>query len=459
MFALGIFILVISTVLILIIVEPNEMSEFSPSAFPELNEVAVTTLHLNNELESYIGNSVDGYSREDFYGEISIAYDGDVEAYQVVMRKRGATSFNFDKPQFSVSFVDDDQLQIEEKLMDMPKGEDWILNGPFVDQSMMRNYIAYKAASEIMTYAPRVQYTALYVQVNDQEPEYLGLYLWGEKIRRDNDRVDINQTLANQDTTSFIVEKNNYSEGDHIFSVYGKELYMYAYVISDVYPKLSLSDEQADYIGDVITTFERNLYHDKYDIPGKGYDELIDVNSFIDYYIINEFFLNTDAGHKSTFLYKDIRGSLHIGPVWDFNNAMGNVNTVFETQSYKGLFMHDRVWFDKLVQDPFFAVQVVNRYKVLRQGSLSTEKIIEDIDEAYDLIKPYAEEDHQIYDYEQVRQAMLIFLEGSDQALFDKVMSQDATGFDEEVDQLKEFVTNRGMWLDEYMESILKWTE
>lgn len=40
--------------------------------------------------------------------------------------------------------------------------------------------------------------------------------------------------------------------------------------------------------------------------------------------IINEFFKNSDAGTHSTYLYKDIRGKITMGPIWDFNNAMNN---------------------------------------------------------------------------------------------------------------------------------------
>ena len=56
----------------------------------------------------------------------------------------------------------------------------------------------------------------------------------------------------------------------------------------------------------------------------KTYDRYIDVDSFVDYFLLNEFFGNYDAGNHSTYMYKESGGKLHIGPVWDFDQAMNN---------------------------------------------------------------------------------------------------------------------------------------
>lgn len=454
--------MVICTVYLLfpMILKENS-NEFKMTKFPQLDEVASTTIFLDKPLNNYVGSKETGYSRDEFIGKIKIDYKKDSQEYLALLNKRGATSFEFDKHQFSVSLVNDDYIQIKKKIMDMPKGEDWVLMGPIIDRSMMRNYLAYQAAYGIMEYAPRIQYTELFVQVAEDEPEYIGLYMWTEKIRQGEERVNINPTMINQTETSFIIVKDEVREGDRIFNVYGKDLYMYAYNFVDVYPKTTLSERQRNYIGDSLTHFERVLYHDKYDINGEGYADFIDVMSFVDYYIINEFFMNTDAGHKSTFLYKDVRGPIYMGPVWDFNNAMGNVNTLFEMRSYKGLFMQDRMWFDRLLNDPLFAYKVVDRYKELRKGALSTQKLLDEIDNAYDVLKPFADRDHSIYQEDMVREAMFTFLAGSEEALFDYIESNNdaISDFDNEVKNLKEFITQRGSWLDENLESILKWTE
>ena len=50
---------------------------------------------------------------------------------------------------------------------------------------------------------------------------------------------------------------------------------------------------------------------------------MIDVDSFVDYFIINELSSNADAGNYSTYIYKGT-DNLYRMCVWDFNNACNN---------------------------------------------------------------------------------------------------------------------------------------
>jgi len=444
--------------------ELEEKSSFVYPKFPDLKEVS-TTVILIDDFEEAIGTPENGFLDESFrlnesLVSMQISYKYKIENYKALINRRGATSYIFDKPQLSVSFVDDDGLQIAESVMDMPKGEDWVLNGPFLDRSMIRNYLAYKTAFEIMGYAPRVQFTELYVS-DGEDSAYIGLYMWVEKIRQSTTRVSLAPTYINEEVTSFIIAKDGYRTNNKLLKIYGKELYSYAYEFIGVYPKTTLSEEQANYIGDTITEFERNLYHDKYDVTNQGYENHIDVDSFIDYYIVNEFFLNVDAGSKSTFMFKDVRGKLHLGPVWDFNNGLGGVNSLFMAGEYQGLFMHDRIWFDKLLKDRNFSDQVIMRYKLLRQGPLNTEKLLDTIDHAHVILSPYARKDHFLYENELVDFHVVEFLDGINSGLLPPLNDQGSyyMDFDEEIEKLKTFIIKRGEWLDQNIESIIKWTE
>ncbi|MCH4886631.1 hypothetical protein EZV73_03580 [Acidaminobacter sp. JC074] len=442
-----------------------DANEFDFVPFPQLESVSKTTLVIEKPLNIYIAGSENitentVFNRDKFSANIIIE-SNNKKNYSALVSKRGASSFSYVKHQFSVSLQDEDGMQVKKKILDMPKGEDWVLSGPIIDRTMMRNYIGYKTAFEIMPYAPRTQYTELYVQVNDENPEYLGLYQWTEKIRQGGNRVDISPTIMNLDETSFIISKDTYRDGNQLINVYGKELYMYSYQYIDVYPKRTLTQGQMNYIGDIMTEFERNLYHDKYDIPGLGYAELINVDSFVDYYIINEFFQNTDAGLKSTYFYKDVRGPLHIGPVWDFNNSMGSINAVFKLGDYTGLTLHDRPLYERLLQDPVFVDKVLERYEELRRGPLKTDNILASIDQAAVVLRPYVEKDHKTYPQAVVVDNMTKFLKNSDPELLDHLLSleQPIADFEGEIDRLKSFIINRANWLDQHINSISDWTD
>ena len=87
------------------------------------------------------------------------------------------------------------------------------------------------------------------------------------------------------------------------------------------YPgKASLTETQREWITKDISKFEEVLYGDNFADPVYGYAKYIDVDSFVDYYVFNEVFMNNDAGDLSTYVYKELNGKLQMA-VWDFNNC------------------------------------------------------------------------------------------------------------------------------------------
>jgi len=99
------------------------------------------------------------------------------------------------------------------------------------------------------------------------------------------------------------------------------------------YPKPEeITDQQKIYIQEFVDGFETVLYGSNFCDPLKGYRTYIDVNSFIDYFILGELSRNVDAYKKSAYFYKDKDsdgGLLHAGPVWDFDWAWKNINECY----------------------------------------------------------------------------------------------------------------------------------
>ncbi len=87
--------------------------------------------------------------------------------------------------------------------------------------------------------------------------------------------------------------------------------------------------EQKAYIKKYVSDFESTLAGNNFADPVSGYEKFIDVNSFIDYFIMQEISKNVDGYRLSTFMYKQRDsdgGKLFMGPVWDFNLGFGNAN-------------------------------------------------------------------------------------------------------------------------------------
>ena len=394
---------------------------------------------------------------------------------------RGNSSSKYPKKQFSLELINNKGEEKDISLLGMPSESEWVLNGPFLDKSLIRNYLALNTASKIMEYAPRAKFCEV-IMIEDKSAElsednYRGVYILVEKIKRDDKRVDIIETLNNIDETSFILAKDRQKEGDIPVTSYGKETYQYSYGLNVVYPKKDLTSEKYNYIMDEINKFERILYSDKFNHPSEGYSKYIDVDTFVDYYIINEFFKNTDAGMLSTYVYKDYEDKMKAGPVWDFNESLGNSqNEDGKVYDPNGFTMIHKPWFDRLMMDINFANKVVERYKELRKTYLSDEYLIEFIDETVKLLGDSIKRNFDRWPIEISNQAKVfeetgdtVYDKSSDLNVYIKYLEKNkhllkntdgmASSHKEEITLMKNFIVNRGKWMDSNIDSLKQWAK
>ena len=400
---------------------------------------------------------------------------------KVNIKIRGNSSTKYPKKQFSLELINGKGEDKDVSLLGMPKESEWVLNGPFLDKSLMRNYIALNTASKIMEYAPRVKFCEV-IMVDDgnkevNEDNYRGVYILVEKIKRDDKRVDITKTIDNISETSFILAKDRQKEDDIPINSYGKETYQYFYGLNVTYPKKDLTPEKYNYILDEVSKVERILYSDKFNHPTEGYSKYIDVDTFVDYYIINEFFKNTDAGMLSTYVYKDYEEKMKAGPVWDFNESLGNtLNKDGQVYDYTEFTMIHKPWFDRLMMDVNFANKVVERYKELRKTYLSDEYLTNFIDETVKLLGTSAKRNFDRWPIEISNQAKVFEESGditdnysADLDIYIKYLEEHkhllkntdgmASSYEEEISLMKNFIVNRGKWIDSNIDSLKKWAK
>ncbi len=417
-----------------------------------------------------------------YYNEGGLNYMSDKPYIDsdVNMNIRGNTTRFFPKKQYKVELIDENGEERKESLLGMPKESDWVFNAPFADKSLLRNYMVYNVAENIMEYSPMARFCEVFV-INDgsdslKEEHYRGVYLIIEEIKRDENRVNIIKSQQGIDETSFIVNKNKAKEGDIILKNYGSQTYIYDYNLVVKYPK-NPTEGQMDYINRTISEFERVLYSDKYDSPREGYIKYIDVDSFVDYYIINEFFKNTDAGIYSTYIYKNKGEKIKAGPIWDFNRAIGNFaaskEDYSELRNVSGFYMAQTSWFSRLLEDKVFIDKVVARYKFLRQTYLNDEYLIEFLDDGIETLGEAIDRNFSLWTFEICNQEDYFktnserFLEfNDDPRLLDEYFKNNpqalgttidvANNYEEEIKMLKEFIKGRGSWMDKNIENLYK---
>ena len=208
-------------------------------------------------------------------------------------------------------------------ILGMPAENDWILNGLAFDQSLIRDYLAYNLSRQMGNYAARTEYCE--VVINGQ---YRGLYLLQEKIKADTNRVNIVKIVPSDNTLpnlsgGYITKADKTTGGDPV--AWGNEAYNSGWVnyIHDLPKPIDVTSSQNDYIENQFQNLSIAANDGNISLQN-GYTTVIDVPSFVDFMVSNEFAANVDGYQLSTFFHKDRLGKLRAGPIWDFNLTLGN---------------------------------------------------------------------------------------------------------------------------------------
>lgn len=311
---------------------------------------------------------------------------------------RGSTSnFFSDKKPYAVEIRDDTGNDLDFPLLGMPAGADWAFLAPFNDKSLVRDAFMLGLARNVMPWASRSRFVELVLN-----GQYEGVYLVTEKIKRDKDRVDIAKLKADDLagdslTGGYIlkIDKTTGAQNEGWTSPYVHAPGAWQTTLWQVeYPKpIDLQPVQKDYIQQWVTGFEAAMRMPDFADTSIGYPKYLDVESFVDFTLLNELAKCVDAYRISTFMYKDKDSNdprLHAGPVWDFNIALGNAGYC-TAESPQGWiidfneFCPDdqwivQFWWKKMWEDPMYRRRLQDRWTELRAGPLSNDQVFHLLD-------------------------------------------------------------------------------
>lgn len=374
----------------------------------------------------------------------NVAAEPAVES-SIIIRCRGNSSRRFDKKSYAVTLIHEDGTDNPQQIMGMSKHKKWALNGPYLDRTLLRNYMCLNMAGEIMDYAPDVRYCQVYIN-----GEYNGLYLMMEMITKGSGRVNLRTPMDGQTQTSYLVRFDRKGKGDTTIDNFTSYTYIATESGMDVrYPgENTINPQRIAYVEWDISSFEKMLY--SYDIVDDrlGYTQWIDRRAFAQYFVINEFFRNVDAGNYSTYYYRDLKGKL-TPVVWDFNNACDNYADADWDEV--GFTMQYTPWFDALLQDKAFVDEIVYQYRALRRTVLSETRLIEYIDDTAAFLQEETQKNYElwggVFDLSKYN---------SDNYLMP--VERNLQSYDEAVEQLKDFIRRRGRWLDRKIDILYQYS-
>uniref|UniRef100_K3X2P0 EGF-like domain-containing protein n=1 Tax=Globisporangium ultimum (strain ATCC 200006 / CBS 805.95 / DAOM BR144) TaxID=431595 RepID=K3X2P0_GLOUD len=286
---------------------------------------------------------------------------------------RGQSSLHFSKHQMTVKLHEVDDF------LGFPADKKFVLNGPVIDSSLMRNHLAHWLFRGTTRYSPRTRHIVVFVRDNldpsNFEPSYKGIYLALEKISYGPNRVG----LAPLDNTCRDEELNGgwaWQNNPLNYGVYSPNIVQDKYQLAFgsgerpvlMAPKSNvMTQTMRDYFVDTKTGPLPRMYQYLYDdmMNSDGLGNVIDIGSFVDYFLHSEMSQNSDAYRRSTYFFKDRDQPINAGPVWDFNLAYGRGN------NQKDWLYKPHMFWRRLFCNYKFASLVPKRWRELRATAWS----------------------------------------------------------------------------------------
>ena len=324
---------IILTTLLIISCSPEE-SEYS---FPvlKLPKITIETEDIK-EIDSK-ENYIDGT-----FKFVSNDYDFDDFENPIVIRGRGNSTWQMPKKSY--------QFKFDEKfsLFNLPEDKKWITLANYSDKTMLRNALAFELGyMSVLEWTPEFHFAELEINGNEK-----GLYQFMDKVETGkSNRVKIGDGFLLE------VDQLDRIDDDDISFWTDKKL---LFVVKD--PDLEWGSAELEEIKSYVIQTENVLYSEEFSDPVNGYSKYIDVDTFVDWYLINEISKNNDAiFFSSVYMNYVSGGKLKMGPIWDFDIAFGNIN-YNNNDKIDGFWVKNALWIERLFQDKFFVEKVKSRY-------------------------------------------------------------------------------------------------
>lgn len=321
-----------------------------PSVYVDLARATLADIH-QDQNQRFDSNSVYVMDPE---GNWDLTEEGAVQ-----IKGRGNSSWReYEKKGYQIRF------DRPTSVLGMEKAEKWVLLANASDDSLMRTQLVSRMADHFnMPYVASFVYVDLWI-----EGEYLGTYLLGEKVEPGASRLNL------------LEPSGALFEHDEAF--YLEEPYWFLNErLNRHFTLKEIVTERDSLIQSAISDFEAavdGLIRYLYETPSERVtlaelSQMIDVDSFIQYYLINEYALNRESFSTSFYWYKDgPEDVLHLGPIWDFDTCMGNDKEPF-TASYG----ENHVMFRYLLAAPAFYERTV---ALLEEHRAVLESMTEDLE-------------------------------------------------------------------------------
>ena len=324
-----------------------------------VNSFIVPSIHINTkggvpilDKENYVEAEIrvnGGDKYDDFSGTTSI-------------RGRGNSTWGMPKKPYKL------KLDTEAPLLGMNSHREWAVLADYLDKSLLRNITAFETARIAeMSWTPSSVSFELYLN-----GAYQGVYAMTEQVRASEVRFDMEVVKPSDNagealTGGYLLELDFHYDEAYKFKT-DRELL--PIMFKD--PKKPTA-EQFNFVKSYYNLAEQTLYSEGFRDSQSGYRKYIDVESFINYFIVQELAKNVDGNMRGS-CYMAIRrnGKIEQPLVWDFDLAFGNADHITWEQGassagWEGWYIKTcSPWFDRFFEDPQFVAELKDRWNELK---------------------------------------------------------------------------------------------
>ena len=283
-----------------------------PSRQITLNGTTLEEIHQDKDIK-YSGNSL---LLTEPTGEYNLTAENSVE----VKGRGNSTWREYDKKPYQIKF------NSKTSVLGMPKAKKWVLLANASDDSMMRSKLVYDMTNQMdMEYVTNFEYVDLWI-----DGAYLGTYLLGEKVEIAGNRLNLQNpegVLCEHDN-AFYEEEANWFYDDWIDGYFTLKESVEEDDSSVYLTGFDRFHQAVDALAEYLYTTDPKL------VTMEKLESMIDVDSFVKYYLLTEYTMNRESYLTSFYWYQDgPEDVLHLGPVWDYDTCMGN-NEITPSQYY-----------------------------------------------------------------------------------------------------------------------------
>jgi hypothetical protein len=320
-------------------------------------------------------------------------------AMRAGMNIRGQSSAGFPKHQWTFETWDEFNNDHEYSILGMPQESDWIIYGPYMEKAEIHQAFVYELSNEIGDYAVRTRYVEMFLNTDGivTASDYAGMYIFMERIKVDENRVDLTPLGPSNNSGEDITGGYMFSfdKDDPVSHKFNTSRYSY----HKVYPNgPEWTDAQTTYLTNYLNSFETVLYGPNFTDPAGGYAAYIEPQTFINHHLLVELTKNIDGLRISTYYNKDRNGKVKMGPVWDFDLTLSNANylTGWDPAGWYDPLIGDssKPYFSRLFQDPNFMQGYIDTYFEYRSDLWSTDRLLGKVDDHVALIYEAVQRDH-----------------------------------------------------------------